>query len=173
MRNLFAENAHRFDEMSEVLGGFLFDYSKNRITEETLNLLIELANTAGLSEQMQKMRQGEKINISENRAALHIASRLPENAELFINNENIVPKIQAELNRALSFAQKIRQGSLKTFAGEPFEYVVNIGIGGSDLGVRACALAFMWQAFFLYSVTTKIYSSQDVPWPAGTRLFSL
>lgn len=141
MRNLFAENAHRFDEMSEILGGFLFDYSKNRITEETLNLLIELANTAKLGEQMQKMRQGEKINISENRAALHIASRLPENAELLINNDNIVPKIQAELKRALSFAEKVRQGSLKTFSGEPFEYVVNIGIGGSDLGVRACAYA--------------------------------
>ena len=81
MRDLFDNNPHRFDEMSEVLGGFLFDYSKNRITEDTLNLLIELANTANLSEQMQKMRLGEKINISENRAALHMANRLPENAE--------------------------------------------------------------------------------------------
>lgn len=141
MRDLFDNNPHRFDEMSEVLGGFLFDYSKNRITEDTLNLLIELANTAGLSEQMQKMHLGEKINISENRAALHIANRLPENAELLMNNENIVPKIQAELKRALSFAEKVRQGNLKTFSGEPFEYVVNIGIGGSDLGVRACAYA--------------------------------
>ncbi|MBR5941135.1 MAG: glucose-6-phosphate isomerase [Neisseriaceae bacterium] len=141
MRNLFADNPKRFDEMSEVLGGFLFDYSKNRISEETLNLLIELANTADLSEQMQRMKTGEKINISENRAALHIASRLPENAELWINNENIVPKVQAELSRALSFAEKVRQGEHKTHNNEPFRYVVNIGIGGSDLGVRAMTLA--------------------------------
>ncbi|MBR5675010.1 MAG: glucose-6-phosphate isomerase, partial [Neisseriaceae bacterium] len=141
MRNLFADNPKRFDEMSEVLGGFLFDYSKNRITEETLNLLIELANAADLSEQMQRMKTGEKINVSENRAALHIASRLPENAELWINNENIVPKVQAELSRALSFAEKVRQGEHKTHNNEPFRYVVNIGIGGSDLGVRAMTLA--------------------------------
>ena len=141
MRNLFADNPKRFDEMSEVLGGFLFDYSKNRITEETLNLLIELANAAGLSEQMQRMKTGEKINTSENRAALHIASRLPENANLLINNENIVPKVQAELSRALSFAEKVRQGEHKTHNNEPFRYVVNIGIGGSDLGVRAMTLA--------------------------------
>lgn len=141
MRNFFADNPHRFDEMSEVLGGFLFDYSKNRITEETISLLLQLSSVADLSGQMHKMKTGEVVNVSEHRAALHIASRLPDDAELWVNGENVVPQVQYERNRALSFAEKIRQGELKTFSGEAFQYVVNIGIGGSDLGVRACAYA--------------------------------
>ncbi|MDO5687326.1 MAG: glucose-6-phosphate isomerase [Neisseria sp.] len=141
MRDLFADNPQRFAQMHEQLDGFLLDYSKNRITEETLNLLVELAETAELPQWMRRMCCGEKINDSESRAVLHTALRLPASATLEVDGENIVPQVQHELNRALDFAENIRSGSLKTSRGEIFTDVVNLGIGGSDLGPQTLTQA--------------------------------
>lgn len=143
MRDLFAADAQRFAKMHEKLHGLLLDYSKNRMTEDTLDLLLALARRADLPQWMQKMRTGEKINFSENRAVLHTALRLPEDAVLESDGRNIVPLIHRELNRALDFAESLRSGSLKNHCGQRFDAVVNLGIGGSDLGPKmlACALA--------------------------------
>lgn len=137
MKDLFATDDRRFEKMHETIDGFMFDYSKNRITEETLSLLFELANTVDLSKWINKMKIGDKINISENRRALHYACRLPVNSELIIDGSNVVPDIHNILDAFLDFAENIRSGNLKGFTGENFTDVVNLGIGGSDLGVRA------------------------------------
>ncbi|MBO7081954.1 MAG: glucose-6-phosphate isomerase [Neisseriaceae bacterium] len=142
MRDLFAQNPHRFDQMHEVLAeDFLVDYSKNRITEETLDLLLHLAEQAQLREHINAMFRGDKINLSENRPALHIASRLPKTAQLSVEGEDVVPQVHQSLEKALNFAEQVRSGSLKGFTGKPFTDIVNIGIGGSDLGAKALSLA--------------------------------
>ncbi|WP_037585825.1 glucose-6-phosphate isomerase [Stenoxybacter acetivorans] len=143
MRDLFAQDPQRFEKMSISFNGLLLDYSKNRITEDTLRLLIELACSADLSGWMHKMRSGEKINISENRAVLHTALRLPENtaAKVYVDGRNVVPEIHRELNRALAFAQSLNEGKHLGARGDCIRDVVNIGIGGSDLGPQMVTLA--------------------------------
>ncbi len=142
MRDLFADDPMRFAHMHTTLGdGFLLDYSKNRITTETLDLLIALAAEADLGEWMQKMRSGEKINHSENRAVLHTALRLPADAVLNLDGQNIVPQVQNELQRALDFAEAVRSGNLTGSSGQAFTDIVNIGIGGSDLGPQTLTQA--------------------------------
>lgn len=134
MRDLFQNDPHRFEKMHIELDGLILDYSKNRLTDESLPLLIQLAHTAKLTEWMEKMRSGEAINFSENRAVLHTALRLPESTRIFVEGENIVPKIHVELNKALKFANKIHHQTHLGYTGLPITDVVNIGIGGSDLG---------------------------------------
>ncbi|ASK27526.1 glucose-6-phosphate isomerase [Neisseria chenwenguii] len=139
MRELFAADPQRFDTMHETLHGLLFDYSKNRISEETLTLLCNLAEEIGLGSQMQAMKNGAKINTGENRAALHTALRLPENAEpVLVDGENILPKIHLELDRALAFAESIINGVHTGTTGKRITDFVHIGIGGSDLGPQVC-----------------------------------
>lgn len=134
LRDLFAQQPERFDRMHETLNGMLVDYSKNRITEDTLRLLVTLAESADLRGWMVKMRRGDAINVSENRAVLHTALRLPENACVRVDGRNIVPAIHRELARALAFADAIHSGSHTGTRGDAITDVVNIGIGGSDLG---------------------------------------
>lgn len=134
MRDLFQQEPDRFAHMHEQLNGLLFDYSKNRITDYTLSLLIELAQTADLDGWMRKMQCGDKINISENRAVLHTALRQPTHATVYIDGHNVIPAVQAELNRALDFAENIRQGHYTGANGDHITDIVNIGIGGSHLG---------------------------------------
>jgi glucose-6-phosphate isomerase len=141
MRDLFEQDPDRFNKMHEQLNGLILDYSKNRITEDTLKLLIELANVADLRGWIEKMRHGEKINISENRAVLHTALRLPANAQVYVDGYNVVPDIHAELERAYSFAESIRTGEYKGVTGETITDIVNIGIGGSHLGPEMVTLA--------------------------------
>ncbi|MCF7530120.1 glucose-6-phosphate isomerase [Neisseria lisongii] len=142
MRDQFAADPQRFDRMHETLHGLLFDYSKNRVDETALTLLCRLAETAGLPQQMAAMRCGEKINTSENRAVLHTALRLPENAEaVYVDGENIVPKVHHELKRALAFARSILDGSHTGVSGKRITDFVHIGIGGSDLGPKVCTQA--------------------------------
>lgn len=134
MRDLFAADTNRFLDMHIEHDGLLFDYSKNRITERTLDLLIELANEAKLPDWMQKMQAGEKINLSENRAVLHTALRLPESAITQVDGQNVIPEIQKELKHALKFAESLRNHQHMGYTNKPITDVVNLGIGGSDLG---------------------------------------
>ncbi|MDC7718274.1 glucose-6-phosphate isomerase [Vogesella sp. DC21W] len=134
MKELFAQDPQRFDRYSLQLDGLMLDYSKNRVTDRTLELLQELAQAADLSGWMRMMRAGERINISEKRAVLHSALRLPAQASLELDGEDIVPAVHAVLARMASFAQRVRAGEWLGFSGQPVRQVVNIGIGGSDLG---------------------------------------
>ncbi|MDF0606120.1 glucose-6-phosphate isomerase [Neisseriaceae bacterium TC5R-5] len=134
MRDLFAADVQRFQHFSLELDGLLLDYSKNRITERTLALLFELAQVADLSGWMQQLRQGSRINVSENRAVLHTALRLPASEQLCLDGRDVVPEIQAVLSRMQRFSEQIRCGEWQGFTGEPIRDVVNLGIGGSDLG---------------------------------------
>lgn len=135
MRGLFEADPQRFDKMHETLNGLLFDYSKNRITEETLDLLCALAETAGLPQQTEAMRRGEKINVSENRAVLHTALRLPPGADpVWVGGENIVAAVHRELDRAAAFAESLINGVHTGATGKRITDFVHIGIGGSDLG---------------------------------------
>lgn len=142
MRSQFAEDPDRFGRMHEKLHGMLVDFSKNRITEETLTLLCKLAETAGLAEKTEAMRKGGIINTSEKRAVLHTALRLPSDADpVYVNKENVVPKLHRELDRALAFAEKVISGEYTGATGERITDLVHIGIGGSDLGPLMVAMA--------------------------------
>ena len=134
MRELFQTDPQRFQRFSLRLGGLLLDYSKNRITERTLELLIDLAHEAELPAWMARMRNGERINVSEKRAVLHTALRLPESESLQLEGRDIVPDIQAVLQRMRAFSDKVRGGQWLGFDGRVIRDVVNLGIGGSDLG---------------------------------------
>jgi len=134
MKELFAQDPQRFDRYSLRLDGLLLDYSKNRVTDRTMELLQELAQAADLPGWMSKMRAGEQINISEKRAVLHSALRLPKQASLALDGEDVVPAVHDVLARMASFAQRVRSGEWLGFRGQPVRQVVNIGIGGSDLG---------------------------------------
>ncbi|OWY40505.1 glucose-6-phosphate isomerase [Xenophilus sp. AP218F] len=134
MRELFDTDPQRFQRFSLELDGLLLDYSKNRITERTLELLIELANVADLAGWMERMRGGERINVSENRAVLHTALRLPETASLPVDGVDAVPEVHAVLRRLRVFSDKVRGGEWLGCDGQAIRDVVNLGIGGSDLG---------------------------------------
>ncbi len=134
MKELFAQDPQRFDRYSLQLDGLMLDYAKNRITDRTLELLQELAQVADLPGWMRKMRAGERINISEKRAVLHSALRLPAHASLPLDGEDVVPQVHAVLQRMAAFAQRVRSGAWLGFSGQRVRQVVNIGIGGSDLG---------------------------------------
>jgi glucose-6-phosphate isomerase len=119
--------------MAEAVGVFL-DYSKNRVTDETLKLLIELAEQSGLRGRIDAMFQGEKINITENRAVLHVALRAPQGASILVDSENVVPQVHVVLDKMANFSERVRSGAWKGFTGKRIRNVINIGIGGSDLG---------------------------------------
>ena len=134
LRHLFAEDPKRGTRMlAEALGLYL-DYSKNRITGETLNLLIRLAEESRLQERIEAMFRGEKINLTEKRAVLHTALRAPRDASIEVDGENVVPKVHAVLDRMADFSNRVRSGELQGHTGKRIRHVINIGIGGSDLG---------------------------------------
>jgi glucose-6-phosphate isomerase len=134
MKNLFAKDAQRFSKLSVKFNDILVDYSKNRITEETLNLLFELANEVGLRDAIDQMFGGEKINETENRAVLHVALRNRENASIYENGYDVMPEVNAVLQSVRDFSDKVRSGAWKGYTGKKITDIVNIGIGGSDLG---------------------------------------
>ena len=134
LRKLFAENPKRGDAMTIEAEGIFLDYSKNLITEMTLKLLLQLASEAGLRKRMDAMFGGEKINVTEDRAVLHIALRSKRDATILVDGKNIVPEVHAVLDKMVAFADKIRSGSWKGHSGKSIRNIVNIGIGGSDLG---------------------------------------
>jgi glucose-6-phosphate isomerase len=134
LRDLFAADSERGETLSVEAEGIFLDYSKNRITGETLRLLFELAEERGVSERRDAMFAGEKINITENRAALHVALRAPKGERIEVDGEDVVPKVHEVLDRMSDFSERIRNGEWKGHTGKQIRNVVNIGIGGSDLG---------------------------------------
>ena len=134
LRELFAQDAGRGERLTVEAEGIFLDYSKNRITDETLTLLVSLAKESGLRARTEAMFTGEKINITENRAVLHVALRAPKTEKIFVDGEDVVPGVHEVLDKMAGFAEKIRSGAWKGHTGKRIKNVVNIGIGGSDLG---------------------------------------
>ncbi|HTU20793.1 MAG TPA: glucose-6-phosphate isomerase [Gemmataceae bacterium] len=134
LRQWFAEDPTRGERLTAQAVGIYLDYSKNRVTNETLRLLIELAEQSDLRERIDAMFRGEKINITENRAVLHVALRAPRGATILVDGENVVPQVHAVLDRMADFADRVRSGAWKGQTGKRIRNVINIGIGGSDLG---------------------------------------
>jgi len=134
LRQLFAEDPTRGETLSVEAAGLYLDYSKNRITAETVKLLVQLAKEARLQESIDAMFGGEAINVSEKRAVLHVALRAPRGATIMHQGRNVVPDVHAVLDKMADFAQRLRGGAWKGHTGKPIRNVINIGIGGSDLG---------------------------------------
>jgi glucose-6-phosphate isomerase len=134
MRDLFAQDGKRFDKFTVKAPGLLFDYSKNRITEETIQKLVALAKDANVEEWREKMFSGEKINTTEGRSVLHTALRAPIGAAVMVDGENVMPFIHDVLKRMEKFSDAVRSGAWKGHTGKQLKHIVNIGIGGSDLG---------------------------------------
>ena len=134
MRDLFAADATRGEKFAVEALGLFFDYSKNRATGETMKLLVDLAHESGLQARIDAMFSGEKINITEGRAVLHVALRAPKGASIVVDGQNVVPEVHGVLDRMTAFADRVRSGEWKGHTGQRIRNVVNIGIGGSDLG---------------------------------------
>src|SRR5262245_48020801 len=134
LRTLFPDDPKRGYRMTVEAVGLFLDYSKNLVTDETLRLLVQLAEESGLRGRIDAMFRGEKINITENRAVLHIALRAPNGTSIIVDGENVVPKVHAVLDKMADFANRVRSGAWKGHTGKRIRNVVNIGIGGSDLG---------------------------------------
>ena len=134
LRDLFANDPARGERMTAEDVGLFLDYSKNRITDETMSLLVALANESGLRSRIDAMFRGDKINITENRAVLHVALRAPKEASIVFDGENVVPRVHAVLARMADFSNRVRNGQWTGHTGKRIRNVINIGIGGSDLG---------------------------------------
>ena len=134
LRQLFAEDSKRGERMALEAAGVYLDYSKNRITDETLKLLLRLAEECGLRQRIDAMFRGDKINVSEKRAALHVALRAPRGATIAVDGRNVVPDVHAVLDKMTEFSNRLRGGGWKGHTGKRIRNVINIGIGGSDLG---------------------------------------
>jgi glucose-6-phosphate isomerase len=134
LRKLFADDPRRGERMTAEAVGVFLDYSKNRITDETLKLLLQLAEESGLRARIDAMFRGEKINITEDRAVLHVALRAPRGESIIVDGENVVPQVHAVLDKMADFSDRVRSGGWKGHTGQRIRNVINIGIGGSDLG---------------------------------------
>jgi glucose-6-phosphate isomerase len=134
LRQLFKSDPQRGERLRLEAAGIYLDYSKNRITDETLQLLQSLAKEAGLRERIDAMFRGDKINVSEGRAVLHVALRAPRGATIMVDGANVVPGVHEVLDRMADFSERVRSGAWKGHTGKRIRNVVNIGIGGSDLG---------------------------------------
>jgi glucose-6-phosphate isomerase len=134
LRDLFEQDPQRGERMTAEGAGVFLDYSKNRVTDETLQLLLQLAEESDLRGRIDAMFSGEKINITENRAVLHVALRAPRGASILVDGEDVVPQVHAVLDKMAEFANRIRSGEWKGHTGSRIRNVINIGIGGSDLG---------------------------------------
>src|SRR5512134_4064422 len=134
LRELFAEDADRGTRLTADGAGLHLDYSKNRITDETLGLLADLARRCGVEERRDAMFAGEHINVSEDRPVLHVALRMPRERSLIVDGEDVVKQVHEVLDRTGAFAERIRSGEWTGHTGKPIRNVVNVGIGGSDLG---------------------------------------
>jgi len=134
LRDLFAADPSRGERMCAEAVGLFLDYSKNRITDETVDLLVRLAEESGLVERRAAMFAGEHINVSEDRAVLHVALRMPRDETLVVDGVDVVAEVHAVLDRMASFSDRVRSGEWKGHTGKPIRNVINVGIGGSDLG---------------------------------------
>src|SRR5215831_17565710 len=134
LRDLFAADPKRGERLTAEAAGVFLDYSKNRIDDETLRLLLALAEQSGLRGRIDAMFRGEKINVTEDRAVLHVALRVPRGASIVVDGDNVVPGVHAVLDKMAAFANRVRSGQWKGHTGKRIRNVINIGIGGSDLG---------------------------------------
>jgi glucose-6-phosphate isomerase len=134
LRTLFADDPERGERLTLDAVGLFLDYSKNRVTDETLRLLVQLARESGVEARRDAMFRGEKINVSENRAVLHVALRAPKGEVIKVDGVDVVPEVHAVLDKMTDFANRVRSGAWKGHSGKPIRNVINIGIGGSDLG---------------------------------------
>ena len=134
LQQLFADDPKRGERLAVEAVGLYLDYSKNRVTDETLRLLLQLAEESGLRARIDAMFRGDKINITEKRAVLHVALRAPRDASIVVDGENVVPKVHAVIDRMADFSNRVRSGEWKGHTGKRIRNVINVGIGGSDLG---------------------------------------
>ena len=134
LRTLFADDPKRGERLTLEAAGFFLDYSKNRITDETIRLLCQLATECGLASRIEAMFRGDKINVTEGRAVLHVALRTPQSEKIIIDGTNVVSDVHAVLDKMADFAERVRNGAWKGHNGKRIRNVINIGIGGSDLG---------------------------------------
>ena len=134
LRSFFVDDSRRGERMTAEAAGIFLDYSKHRITDETLKLLVQLAEQCGLRSRIDAMFSGEKINITEDRAVLHVALRAPKGASIVVDGVNVVPQVHDVLEKMTDFSNRLRSGEWKGHSGKRIRNVVNIGIGGSDLG---------------------------------------
>src|SRR5438034_576502 len=135
LRTLFEHDPKRGERLTAEAAGLYLDYSKNRVTDETLDLLLQLAEESGLRARIDAMFGGERINITENRAVLHTALRAPRGTSIIVDGDNVVPLVHAVLDKMSDFADRVRSGAWQGHTGKHIRTVVNIGIGGSDLDV--------------------------------------
>jgi len=152
LRTLFAEDPARGERLTAEAAGIFLDYSKNRVTDETIALLVALAEEAGLRSRIEAMFRGDKINVTEDRAVLHVALRAPRGASILVDGQNVVPHVHDVLDRMAAFCNRIRSGEWKGHTAQRIRNIVNIGIGGSDLGP---AMAF--EALKYYSERTLTF----------------
>ena len=134
LRELFAADPGRGERLTAEAAGIYLDYSKNRVTDETMRLLVELASESGVAERRDAMFRGEHINVSEDRAVLHVALRMPRGASLMVDGEDVVAQVHEVLDRMADFAGRVRSGAWTGYSGKRIRNVINVGIGGSDLG---------------------------------------
>src|SRR5580700_1876658 len=134
LRELFQKDPKRGTRLTVEAEGIYLDYSKHRITDETVKLLLELAEESGLKARIDAMFRGEKINITEKRAVLHVALRAPKGEKIVVDGADVVPAVHEVLDRMSAFSDRIRSGAWKGHTGKPIKNIINIGIGGSDLG---------------------------------------
>ncbi len=159
LRTLFAQNPQRGERFAAEAVGLYYDYSKNRITDETLRLLLQLAEESGLRSRIDAMFRGEKINVTEQRAVLHVALRVPKGESIIVDGEDVVPQVHAVLEKMAEFSNRVRSGEWKGYTGKRIRNVINIGIGGSDLGP-----AMAYEALRYYSdrsMTFRFVSNVD------------
>src|SRR2546429_1029897 len=146
LRELFARDPGRGERLVAEAAGLYLDYSKQRITDETLGLLLDLARASGVRARIDAMFAGEKLNVTEGRAVLHVALRAPRGARIVVDGEDVVPRVHAVLDRMADFAGRVRSGAWTGFTGRAIRNVVNLGIGGSDLGPAMATEALRWYA---------------------------
>jgi glucose-6-phosphate isomerase len=158
LRKLFAGDPQRGDRLKAEALGIYLDYSKNRITDETLQLLVQLAKEAGLAARIEAMFRGEKINITENRAVLHVALRAPKGTSIVVDGQDVVPQVHAVIDKMAALSDRVRSGDWKGHTGKRIRNVINVGIGGSDLGpVMAYeALRFYSQRDMLFRFVSNV-----------------
>ena len=159
LRTLFADDSGRGERFALEAAGIYLDYSKNRITGETLRLLLALAEDSGLRERIEAMFRGDKINVTENRAVLHVALRAPKEEAIFVDGENVVPEVHAVLDKMADFSNRVRSSAWKGYTGKRMRNIINIGIGGSDLGPSMAYDALRY--FSDRSLTVRFVSNID------------
>jgi glucose-6-phosphate isomerase len=159
LRELFAADPGRGERLTAEAVGLYLDYSKNRVTDETMRLLVELAEESGVAERRDAMFAGEHINVSENRAVLHVALRMPADASLLVDGQDVVREVHDVLDRMSAFAEKVRSGEWTGYTGKRIRNVINIGIGGSDLGPVMAYEALRY--YSLRNMTFRFVSNVD------------